>query len=220
MAPFAYTMRLVGPAYRRTIRIIELASGAGNAPLRCALKLVDLDDAARPPYDAISYCWDGQAATAAMECDGGGGTTTTTTTTLAITPNLADALRQLRPPAGDPPRALWADAVCVNQADVEEKSAQVPLMAAVYGRAREVEVWLGPEDDDAASALSLLAALARCARHFAQLLALPLADMADINSQRWKAAKTTRQSPPTRIWARFAASSGGPGLAASGSCRR
>lgn len=44
-------------------------------------------------------------------------------------------------------RLFWIDAVCINQKDREEKSAQLPLMTAIYKRASRVIVWLGPPEN-------------------------------------------------------------------------
>jgi hypothetical protein len=41
---------------------------------------------------------------------------------------------------------LWIDAVCINQGDVEEKTAQVPLMGEIYASSGRVLGWLGPEE--------------------------------------------------------------------------
>jgi hypothetical protein len=47
-----------------------------------------------------------------------------------VTGNLDQALRRLRLATKN--RALWADAVCINQSDNKEKATQIPLMAKVY----------------------------------------------------------------------------------------
>lgn len=55
------------------------------------------------------------------------------------------------------PRILWADAVCIDQSDVEEKSHQVNLMGEIYGRASRVLIWLGEDPDgDAEEALRFI----------------------------------------------------------------
>ncbi|KAH7175267.1 heterokaryon incompatibility protein-domain-containing protein [Dactylonectria macrodidyma] len=41
---------------------------------------------------------------------------------------------------------LWIDAICVNQSDTEERTAQVALMSHIYSNAKSVVVWLGRED--------------------------------------------------------------------------
>ncbi|KAJ6789774.1 hypothetical protein PWT90_06479 [Aphanocladium album] len=41
---------------------------------------------------------------------------------------------------------IWADAVCINQSDMDEKSAQVGMMDRIYSNAVYVLAWLGPKD--------------------------------------------------------------------------
>lgn len=48
---------------------------------------------------------------------------------------------------------LWIDAICINQADLEERSAQVRIMPRIYSNADCVIVWLG---DDSQMLLRLL----------------------------------------------------------------
>lgn len=40
---------------------------------------------------------------------------------------------------------LWIDSVCINQADLAEKSSQVNLMGQIYKKAARVIVWLGKD---------------------------------------------------------------------------
>lgn len=46
---------------------------------------------------------------------------------------------------GEKPRVLWADAVCINQADIAERYAQFAIMKHVYSNATKTLVWLGDE---------------------------------------------------------------------------
>ena len=39
---------------------------------------------------------------------------------------------------------IWIDALCIDQASVEEKSSQVTLMGEIYELASVVLIWLGP----------------------------------------------------------------------------
>lgn len=41
--------------------------------------------------------------------------------------------------------ALWIDAVCINQDDLEEKSSQVKLMGEIFSQAKAVLIYLGPK---------------------------------------------------------------------------
>ncbi|KAF2114513.1 heterokaryon incompatibility protein-domain-containing protein [Lophiotrema nucula] len=50
-------------------------------------------------------------------------------------------LRHLRAP--NKIRYLWVDAICINQDDAKEKSAQVKEMGAIYRQAKKVRIWLG-----------------------------------------------------------------------------
>jgi hypothetical protein len=78
-------------------------------------------------------------------------------TKLGITHNLGVALRRLR--CLDKPRVLWVDAVCINQDDLVERSAEVVEMASIYSNAGRVVVWLGLGYDDSSLALQTLSKL-------------------------------------------------------------
>ncbi|OCK96232.1 uncharacterized protein K441DRAFT_487817, partial [Cenococcum geophilum 1.58] len=40
------------------------------------------------------------------------------------------------------PRFLWADAICINQGNIAERSRQVSFMRVIYEAAARVLVWL------------------------------------------------------------------------------
>ncbi len=61
-----------------------------------------------------------------------------------ITQSVADVLRYLRYPRQE--RTLWIDALCINQADREERAEQVVNMASIYAAAEDVAVFPGAED--------------------------------------------------------------------------
>lgn len=126
------------PSNRHNFRLLELLpSSDRQSPLHCCLRIAEL---ANPPtYDAISYVWrvfrdDRDDAT--IQCEGH---------TLPITANLARALRGVRD--AHTSRLIWADAVCINQTDLDERKDQVQCMKAVFENAANVLVWLG--DDEA-----------------------------------------------------------------------
>ncbi|KAK3692972.1 heterokaryon incompatibility protein-domain-containing protein [Podospora appendiculata] len=58
-----------------------------------------------------------------------------------VTTNLELALRYLRRERR--PRTLWIDAMCINQADEDEKKMQIQRMDLVYANASSVLIWLG-----------------------------------------------------------------------------
>lgn len=85
------------------------------------------------PYTAISYCWGDAADMKDIQLDGG---------TVAITHNLYTCLQGLR--SKDEGCLIWADALCINQADHVEREAQVRLMSRIYSQAEKVHMYVGP----------------------------------------------------------------------------
>lgn len=153
--PEAFSDAGVAHLYTRTrvaqgqTRVLRLFAGGGDDPLACQLETMALDgatDNGSGAYEALSYCWgDATQPVAAIEVglsasDSG---EAAATTPFPIHASLHEALRHLRPAPGEPPRRLWVDAVCINQADLEERAWQVAQMHIIYRRARRVVVWLG-----------------------------------------------------------------------------
>lgn len=62
----------------------------------------------------------------------------------AIGQNLFDALSQLVHEENS--GYIWADAICINQADLLERNAQVALMGQLYSDCTEVYIWLGKDE--------------------------------------------------------------------------
>lgn len=77
---------------------------------------------------------------------------------IPITRNLEAALRHLR--YETMPRYMWIDALCINQADDEEKSVQVANMGAVYAAADSTIAWLGPRGINSDEAMEILREIA------------------------------------------------------------
>ncbi len=65
---------------------------------------------------------------------------------LSVTANLASALHHLR--YEDKARMLWIDALCIDQRNLEERSAEVGRMSSIYSSAKRVIVFLGPSSDE------------------------------------------------------------------------
>lgn len=130
-----------------TIRLMTLLPGTGSDPIQCSLAVVKpisgiriFDKQLKPPdiiyYEALSYVWGDVSKTEQIICDG---------KLLKITESLAVALRALRQPERS--RVLWADGICINQQDTEERSSQVLLMSSIFSLATQVICWLGHDDD-------------------------------------------------------------------------
>ena len=60
---------------------------------------------------------------------------------MAVRENLYNCVLQLR--ESYPQTYFCIDAVCINQADVQERNSQVLHMARIYGSADKVIAWLG-----------------------------------------------------------------------------
>ncbi|KAK3903216.1 heterokaryon incompatibility protein-domain-containing protein, partial [Staphylotrichum tortipilum] len=115
----------------RCIRVIRVFPALlSRSPLKFDLISTNIDDA--PPYVALSYTWDGQTPDRPVWCNG---------KRLLVTANAETAMRGLRRPRHD--LYLWVDAVCINQASLDEKSEQVAMMADIYRSAQHVAIWLG-----------------------------------------------------------------------------
>ncbi|KAH8774770.1 heterokaryon incompatibility protein-domain-containing protein, partial [Diaporthe sp. PMI_573] len=87
-------------------------------------------------YTALSYVWGDPAPIETIILDG---------TRVNITANLATALRDIRDP--DRTHRIWADALCIDQADISERNQQVPLMGRIYSCARSTIIYLGHESE-------------------------------------------------------------------------
>jgi hypothetical protein len=112
------------------IRVLDLHPGPWCQQLYGTLRVVSL--ASKPAYEALSYAWGNQSCKRI---------TLNTCCEIPITDNLYDALRRLRKRRDK--RTLWADAVCINQGDMHERSAQVAFMGSIYREASRVDVWIG-----------------------------------------------------------------------------
>jgi hypothetical protein len=124
----------------REIRLLTLARGGRDEPIRCHLSVAALTD--QPSYTALSYVWGSPVASVdtspGILLDGHH---------FSVTPNLHAALQHLRPLDGHESIALWVDAVSINQSDVEERNQQVAMMRDIYASATDVIIWLGEGDE-------------------------------------------------------------------------
>ncbi|VUC31139.1 unnamed protein product [Clonostachys rosea] len=112
--------------------------------LSCSMKTVALSES--PPYYALSYVWGDQTQRQDILIDGH---------PVSVATSLASGLQGCRDRFGSDLAevGLWADALCINQANLDEKMHQIGLMSRVYSQARCVVAWLGDESDDTADAI-------------------------------------------------------------------
>jgi hypothetical protein len=118
-------------AERRTYILSEWIR---RAPIVGTVKVVSLDD--KPQYEAISYAWGDPSDRLPVWLNG---------RAVAVPASLCGALQRLRLWNEREERALWADAVCINQQDVEERGEQIRIMDRLFGSAAQVIAWLGHE---------------------------------------------------------------------------
>ncbi|CZS99529.1 uncharacterized protein RAG0_07897 [Rhynchosporium agropyri] len=135
---------------RHEIRLLRLLAADGNAKLKF-IPVCDVFHVAlrgHPKFVALSYVW-GADTDPRMILVG--------KSPVRVNKNLYDALMVLRLPKED--LVIWIDALCINQADDEEKSWQVKLMADIYQKACKVLAWLGPAESGDDSVMDYLNAL-------------------------------------------------------------
>lgn len=123
----------------RLLRILPETSSI----LRCEIVYTLLTDPDK--YTAISYAWGDPDDTRCITLDGHD---------FPITESLWQALHRLRSRAT--PVVVWADAICINQQNTNERNAQVQSMTSIYSKAGNMAIWLGPESEDSDLAMQLL----------------------------------------------------------------
>lgn len=132
-----------------TIRLIKLLPGYLWHQIVCIIKQVSLQD--KPDYEALSYCWgnadDVQESIIIKDHHGAD-------FSLPVRMNLFAALQQLRDRKES--KYVWADAICINQSDLDERRRQVLLMRQIYNGAQETRIWLGRSDENTFKAFSLM----------------------------------------------------------------
>ncbi|KAF2820746.1 HET-domain-containing protein [Ophiobolus disseminans] len=114
----------------REVRLLHLHPGAWNDDINCQLQVVSLDDG--PRFNALSYVWGAPQRVKSITVDG---------ENVLITQSLFTAFQRIRHVAEV--LVIWADALCINQNDLDDRSQQVQLMGDIYSSAEEVLIWLG-----------------------------------------------------------------------------
>lgn len=89
------------------------------------------------PYTALSYVWGDASDKKTILVDG---------FPVQITSNLYDALRDIRDESRE--LRLWADALCINQDDNDERALQVGLMGRIYWTAAHTIIYLDSTSHD------------------------------------------------------------------------
>ncbi|KAK7918387.1 heterokaryon incompatibility protein-domain-containing protein [Apiospora marii] len=130
------------------IRLLTLHRGRTSDPIVVDLHVVSLDDdsdggdgSLNNNFETLSYVWGDPTQAEPITVSG---------VPFDATRNLAEFLRCLR--LHNAERVVWADAICIDQTSVAEKSHQIGLMARIYRQAAKAAIWFGhfteawPED--------------------------------------------------------------------------
>ncbi|KAH6698463.1 heterokaryon incompatibility protein-domain-containing protein, partial [Leptodontidium sp. MPI-SDFR-AT-0119] len=156
--------------YDNEIRVLKVYPGLpGSAIICCLLPCPLVDQTLQPalpssiPYAALSYCWGSDEAVNKiyfLETDKvytewkgpnknalDGMVRTKMVSCLLVGSSLKDALETLRSRSKEAV-FLWADALCINQKNLVERTAQVSRMHDVYTQAETVYIWLGTGKDE------------------------------------------------------------------------
>ncbi|RYC64535.1 hypothetical protein CHU98_g1687 [Xylaria longipes] len=139
---------------RLELRLLRILPGEADGELRGTI--VHEFSTSNPIYLAISYAWsDHSLFSEADECRGLDRLVVDDVSFIPIGENLSSFLRQVRLVDKETDN-MWIDAVCINQEDLSERSAEVLHMRKIYQMAGSVQIWLGPEKNDSGLALKLI----------------------------------------------------------------
>lgn len=128
---------------QQSIRLVSLHHGHVDDPIVCDILQVSLDD--DPKYTTLSYAWGDHSQRRDILCGG---------LEFWISSSLFDALQQFRRP--DEELILWADQLCINQLDLEERNHQVGIMAKIYKSSQRCLAFIGKATEADVEALALM----------------------------------------------------------------
>lgn len=134
-----YAYKPLDRSDRKSIRLIELLSYSDadikdEIYVRIKMRIASLEGPNSEPYEALSYCWGDSNCLRPIVCDDA---------VILVTDSLYTALDRLHLKGRN--RILWADALCINQQDLQEKNWQVRMMSEVYQNATRVLAYLSED---------------------------------------------------------------------------
>lgn len=135
---------------KNEVRLLRILPNA-SPNIMCDIIHTSLDNPHE--YMAISYAWGDPEDTETIQLEGH---------EYPVTSSLWHALARLRSIKNVV--VVWADAICINQHNLEERNHQVELMTVIYRKAFTVALWLGPQFDDSHAAIDLLSEIVEASR--------------------------------------------------------
>jgi hypothetical protein len=133
---------------KKQIRLLEiLPDDSGFCVVSCKIHFECLKTPTR--YEALSYVWGESFQNRWIwVIQNGRGYR------LNVTDNLYAALWRLRHHHGS--RWMWVDAICINQSNTSERTAQVGMMRDIYAYSTRVVIWVGEKEGNSEQAISLV----------------------------------------------------------------
>lgn len=125
------------------IRLLVLHPAENLAEIRCSLVHTTLSQCEYEVidhYTALSYVWGDPSILKTIRVN---------QVPVKITTNLHDALLHIRDTSR--PIRMWADAICINQNDDDERNCQVRMMWKIYATADHTIIYLGAHGKDGES---------------------------------------------------------------------
>jgi hypothetical protein len=136
------------PVTSRDFRLLVLHSGQFDDASSATLVHSSLDDLRNSTYETVSYVRGDASLKAQLLVDNA---------ILEIPASASTVLRQVR--YKDKTRRPWIDAVCINQADLEERQQQVSYMRYIYTNSSRNIIYLGHSDSYTEAALETIGAI-------------------------------------------------------------
>lgn len=139
-----------------SIRLLRLLKSEGSSGVRVKLDTFCLTDPACPPFFTVSYTWGEGFSNELISVNG---------CDKQVLRSLMPLLQMLC--SGSCPDFnlqedwFWIDSICIDQANINERAAQVKLMGQLYRQAAQTIVWLGEETEDAKQGLDFILTLSQ-----------------------------------------------------------
>ncbi|ORY13592.1 heterokaryon incompatibility protein-domain-containing protein, partial [Clohesyomyces aquaticus] len=171
------------------IRLVILQSKTETDTIECHMVYETFDTAIQNTYEALSYTWvSPNSPRLKINMDDA---------TCKVRENLWWALYHLR--REKEVRRIWIDALCINQADANERNHQVSQMGRIYSEAECVDVWLGRASVEDANAFESLRHLGRNAPFGSSRISK--VDWFSSHQDRWQDIKNlSTRAYWTRLW--------------------
>lgn len=135
---------------RQEIRLLQVMPvghgkhGNGSPHLvHCEMSVHQLHNNNPPSYTALSYVRGPEPATSDFNDENA---LVVNGIPILVRENLLHALRSFQR-SGDT-SSVWADAVCINQIDADEKKFQIAMMGDIYSLVHRTIIRLGPKEGD------------------------------------------------------------------------